>query len=148
MFLDREKSHRIIEQGVEAAGFELVDVEFLPRSRLLRIFIDRPGGVSVDHCAFVSNHLLKVFAVEAIEFDRLEVSSPGLDRPLKARRDFERFVGQDVQIKTRLPVVGTRRNYSGCIAEVGEEGVMIRGEGSDWLVAWDNIDRARLVPRF
>src|SRR5580765_1010447 len=91
----------LLERTVPALGYELVDVEASPRGRVIRIFIDKPSGVDVEDCARVSNHLTHLFAVENVDFDRLEVSSPGLDRPLKREADFVRFEGADVDIRLR-----------------------------------------------
>ncbi|TMH26539.1 MAG: hypothetical protein E6H66_24870 [Betaproteobacteria bacterium] len=73
----------ILERTLPPMGYELVDWDSSPRSGLLRVFIDKPNGVDVEDCARVSNHLTHLLAVEQIAYDRLEVSSPGLDRPLK-----------------------------------------------------------------
>lgn len=88
----------LIEQAVTGLGYELVDFETSPRGRLLRVFIDKPieTGITVDDCALVSNHLSRLFTVENVDYDRLEVSSPGMDRPLKRAQDWQRFTGQEV----------------------------------------------------
>lgn len=137
----------IIEQAVIGLGYELVDFETSPRGRLLRVFIDGPSGISVEDCATVSNHLTKLFAVENVDYDRLEVSSPGLDRPLKKLGDFERFVGQDVQMKLRVPLAG-QRNFSGALAGVVDGKVVLRLAAGEMSVELDQIERARLVPKF
>ena len=134
-----------IEQAVTGLGYELVDFETSPRARLLRIFIDKPEGITVDDCATVSNHLTRLFAVENIDYDRLEVSSPGLDRPLKKAADFERFAGRDATVRLKLPREG-RRRLEGRIAGVEGGRVTIEFEGKRWSVAMGDIDRARLVP--
>lgn len=87
-----------IEQTVEGLGYELVDVERLAAG-LLRVTLDSPQGVRLEDCEKVSRQLSHLFAVEDVDYDRLEVSSPGLDRPLKRARDFERFVGSEVQVQ-------------------------------------------------
>lgn len=143
----------LIEQAVTGLGYELVDIEMSPRGRLVRVFIDRPAGdgkdagITVDDCATVSNQLTRVFTVENIDYDRLEVSSPGLDRPLKKATDFARFAGQEAQFKLRVPV-GNQRNFTGTI--LGEEGGRVRFSvgGEDVEFALDNIEKARLVPKF
>src|SRR3989338_3664844 len=94
----------LIEQAVTGLGYELVDFETSPRGRLLRVFIDKEAGISVDDCSAVSHHLTRLFAVENIDYDRLEISSPGLDRPLKKPADFARFAGQEAPLKLRGPV--------------------------------------------
>ena len=80
------KLGELLETTLPPMGYELVDWDMSARSRLVRVFIDKPNGVDVDDCARVSNHLTRLFAVENIDFDRLEVSSPGLDRPLTQAR--------------------------------------------------------------
>ena len=92
---EREKWLRATLEGL---GYELVDFES-SRSGLLRVFIDSPRGVTVDDCAIVSNHLTKLFAVEGVDYERLEVSSPGLDRPLKRLEDFARFAGREATVR-------------------------------------------------
>ncbi len=142
----------IIEQAVGGLGYELVDFETSPRARLLRVFIDRPAaatrsGITVEDCAAVSNHLTRLFLVENIDYDRLEVSSPGMDRPLKKPEDFVRFAGQDVQLKLRIPE-GVQRNFSGTILACADGRVRIGTSEGEREFAFDNIDKARLVPRF
>lgn len=137
----------LIEQAVSGLGYELVDFETSPRGRLLRVFIDKAEGISVDDCAEVSNHLTRLFTVENIDYDRLEISSPGLDRPLKKAADFARFAGQEAQFKLRVPV-GNQRNFKGTI--VGEQDGVVRFdvEGAAMDFPLDNIEKARLVPKF
>src|SRR4051794_9308897 len=93
----------LLERTVPPMGYELVDWETTPRGRLVRVFIDKPGGVDVEDCARVSNQLTRVFTVENVEYDRLEVSSPGLDRPLKRPADFTRFAGEEVELRLAQP---------------------------------------------
>src|SRR5690348_11359968 len=78
----------LLEKTVPALGYELVDWEMSPRTKQVRVFIDKPNGVDVEDCATVSNHLTRLFTVENVDFERLEVSSPGLDRPVKRLSDF------------------------------------------------------------
>lgn len=144
----------LIEQTVVGMGYELVDVETSPRGRLLRVFIDKPKdqkGVSIDDCTVVSNQLTRLFTVENVDYDRLEVSSPGLDRVLKKAADFERFAGQEVQVKLRLPV-GNQRNFSGVIAGMRGDRLVLRVGGGVDAVEHEfplaTLDKARLVPKF
>ena len=148
----------LIETTVTGLGYELVEFETSPRARLLRVFIDRPegaqtekGGISVEDCAAVSHQLSRVFMVENVDYDRLEVSSPGLDRPLVKAADYRRFAGQDVQIKLRVPL-GNQRNFSGVLEglqeESGIEVVCLRMNETLHRFPLENIDRARLVPKF
>ena len=133
-----------IRTSLEGLGYELVDLES-SRSGLLRIFIDSPRGITVEDCAKVSNHLTRAFAVEGIDYERLEVSSPGLDRPLKTLGDFERFAGRDVTIKLKLPREG-RRRFEGKLVGVEGGRIILDVEGQRQHLEFDEIDRARLVP--
>ena len=133
-----------IRATLEGLGYELVDLES-SRSGLLRIFIDSPRGITVEDCAKVSNHLTRAFAVEGIDYERLEVSSPGLDRPLKTLGDFERFAGRDVTIKLKLPREG-RRRFEGKLVGVEGGRIAVDVEGQRQHLEFAEIDRARLVP--
>jgi len=137
----------LIEQVVTGLGYELVDVEFSPKGRLLRIFLDIERGITVDDCATVSNQLQRVFEVENVDYDRLEVSSPGLDRPLKKLADFERFAGEQAQVRLSLPI-GNQRNFVGVIERVQDGAVALRTEKGEVLLPFDDIEKARLVPQF
>ena len=137
----------LIEQVVTGLGYELVDIEFSPRGRLLRVFLDIERGITVDDCATVSNQLQRVFEVENIDYDRLEVSSPGLDRPLKKLADFERFAGEEVQIRLSLPV-NNQRNFAGVLDGVRDGAVVITTDKGEQLLPFEDIEKARLVPKF
>lgn len=137
----------LIEQAVTGLGYELVDFETSPRARLLRIFIDSPQGVTIDDCSTVSNHLTRLFTVENVDYDRLEVSTPGLDRALKKAADFERFTGQEAQLRTRLPLNG-QRNFKGVLAGVTDGVLHLQGSEASYEVPLEQIDKARLVPKY
>jgi ribosome maturation factor RimP len=135
----------LLETTLAGLGYELVDMERSGRGGLVRIFIDKPGGIKLEDCATVSNHLTRVLTVENVSYERLEVSSPGLDRPLKKARDFERFAGQKVRVKLRVPQEG-QRNFTGVLKHTRAGRVELEVDGK--AVAFDlaNLDRARLVP--
>ncbi|MCV2215881.1 MULTISPECIES: ribosome maturation factor RimP [unclassified Thauera] len=137
----------LIEQVVTGLGYELVDIEFSPRGRLLRVFLDIERGITVDDCATVSNQLQRVFEVENIDYDRLEVSSPGLDRPLKKLADFERFAGQEAQIRLSLPI-DNQRNFAGVLGGVRDGAVVLTTEKGEQSLPFEDIEKARLVPKF
>ncbi|MBS1161038.1 MAG: hypothetical protein H6R15_3457 [Proteobacteria bacterium] len=140
----------LLETTVVGLGYELVDVEMSPRARTIRVFIDvqgRESGIDVEDCAKVSNQLSRVFEVENVDYDRLEISSPGLDRVVKKAADFERFAGQDIQIKVRIPQ-GGRRNFQGELLGCKDGKVGLRLEKDDVELEFTNIEKARLVPRF
>ena len=136
---------KVIEQAVEGLGYELVDFETSPRARMLRVFIDGPQGIAIEDCTRVSNHLTRLFAVENIDYDRLEVSSPGLDRPLKKEADFVRFAGQEAQIRLRLAMSG-QRNFTGKLAGVEDGRLRLECDGKMHVFELDQVDKARLVP--
>lgn len=126
-------------------GYQLVDVELADRGRHIRVFIDRTQGVGIDDCVKVSNHLSRVFTVENVDYDRLEVSSPGLDRPLKGRDDFTRFAGQQVKVRLRTPLAG-RRNFVGILHGLEGDQLNIEVDGKLMSLEFQQLDRARLVP--
>jgi len=133
-----------LRETLGGLGYELVDLE-TSRGGLLRIFIDSPGGITVEDCARVSNHLTRAFAVEGVEYERLEVSSPGLDRPLKRVEDYARFAGQKASVRLKLPRDG-RRRFEGTLAGTDGGNVLLEVEGGQVSFALGDIDRARLVP--
>jgi ribosome maturation factor RimP len=139
--LDRESWLRETLGGL---GYELVDLES-SRGGLLRVFMDSPRGITVEDCARVSHHLTRALAVEGIDYERLEVSSPGLDRPLKRPADFERFGGRKASVRLRLPREG-RRRFEGVLVGVEADGMFLDVEGERLRFAFAEIDRARLIP--
>ena len=147
-----EQLYRIIRPVVESLGYELVGIEFhnRPRNSLLRIYIDREGGVDVDDCALVSNQVSGVLDVEDAVRGHytLEVSSPGLDRPLFSLDHFRRFVGSRVKLKLEVPVEG-RRNWSGRIRQVEDEVLILEDEqGEEYRLPFADVEQARLVPEW
>lgn len=138
----------VLEPTIVGLGYELVDLEMSNRGRLLRIFIDKPGGVAVEDCVLVSNQVSRLLAVELdFDYDHLEVSSPGLDRPLKKEADFQRFSGEKAQLKLRVPLNG-RKNFVG-VLRGAESGVLsLEVDGALLAIALANLDKARLVPSF
>jgi ribosome maturation factor RimP len=137
--------HALLEKTLDGLGYELVDLERPGRGRLLRVFIDKTGGVSVDDCATVSHHLNRLLPVEGVAYDRLEVSSPGLDRLLRKERDFVRFAGHRARIRLRVPVDG-QRNFVGVLGETRAGTVQLDIDGKLLSVELDNLEKARLVP--
>ena len=127
-------------------GYELVDVQASNGGRLLRLFIDKPGGVTLDDCAAISRHLTRVLAVEGIDYERLEVSSPGLDRPLRKAGDFARFAGHKAEVRMRTPDATGRRKFVGVLRGTEAGQVSLDMEGHLVALALDDVDKARLVP--
>ena len=138
----------LIEKNVSKLGYELVDFEIINRGELLRIFIDQPSSITIDDCVDVTNQLKHILTVEKdISFDRLEVSSPGMDRVIKKLNDFDRFKGKKVKIKTRLPVED-RRNFIGILQGVKKDLILIEFNNALLEIKLDNIEKARLEPEF
>ena len=136
----------MVEPAVSGLGYELVDVQASNGGRLLRLFIDKPGGINVDDCAAVSRHLTRVLAVEGIDYERLEVSSPGLDRPLRKGSDFARFAGHRADVRMRTPDPSGRRRFVGVLrgAEAGRLSIELDGHTIGLDLA--DVERAKLVP--
>ena len=136
----------MVEPVVNGMGYELVDVQASNGGRLLRLFIDKPGGVGLEDCAAISRQLSRVFEVEGIDYERLEVSSPGLDRPLRKGADFARFAGQKAEVRMRTPDATGRRKFVGVLRGAAEGRVNLELEGRLVALALDDLERAKLVP--
>jgi ribosome maturation factor RimP len=136
----------ILEQTLRGMGYELVDTQRSNGGRLLRIFIDKPGGVTIDDCASTSRHLQRVFAVEGIEYDRLEISSPGLDRPLRKPADFARFAGSRIDVRMQNPDATGRRHFVGTLQRVDGSLATLEVDGLRVELDVGAMQRARLVP--
>ena len=136
----------VLEKTLPGLGYELVDFELTAQGDL-RVFIDKPEGITVEDCATVSNHLSRLFMVEDVDYKRLEISSPGLDRPLKKAADFIRFSGSLIKLKTRLPIEG-QKNFIGRIENFENDVLTIAFDGKTATIELSNIDRARLKPEF
>jgi ribosome maturation factor RimP len=143
----------LLEHTVAGLGYGLADFEYINNGRMLRVFIEKDhelvtdrAGVTLADCESVSRQLQRVLEVEGIEYDRLEVSSPGLDRRLKKAADFVRFTGHEAHVRLRHPVNG-RRNFIGTVRAV--EGNRIEFDYDSGRLAFDLADlaRARLVPK-
>lgn len=148
----------LIEKTVVGMGYELVDFEQAGRG-LLRVYIDivpqegDAGQITVDDCEKVTHQLLHVLTVENASYERLEVSSPGLDRPLKKLADYGRFAGHEAIVKLRIPMPGTsnRKSYQGILHAPDGDMLKLEFEGNDGPAmlefALADVDKARLVPK-
>jgi ribosome maturation factor RimP len=137
---------KLVEPVVAGMGYELVELQAANGGRLLRLFIDKPGGIGVEDCASVSRQLSRVFEVEGVNYERMEVSSPGLDRPLRKAGDFARFSGQRADVRMRTPDATGRRRFVGVLRGTAEGRVSMELDGQTVQLALDDVDRARLVP--
>lgn len=135
-----------VEPTLAGLGYELVDAQAANHGRFLRIFIDRPGGITVDDCAEVSRHLSRVFAVEGVEYDRLEVSSPGLDRPIRKPEDFVRFAGMKADVRMTRAGPDGRKRFVGVLQGIDDGVVTMEVDGAKVALELEGVERAKLVP--
>lgn len=146
-----QKLQDLVLDSIKAMGFELVGIECQRAGRFLtvRLYIDKEGGVTIDDCSDVSRQVSAIFDVEDPITDKynLEVSSPGLDRPLFTLEHFQRFVERDVVIHLRIPMLD-RRKWQGKLVAVEGDLITLNVEGSPQIFAFGNIQKANLVPVF
>ncbi|RRQ20675.1 ribosome maturation factor RimP [Thiohalobacter thiocyanaticus] len=149
---DPFKLRELLEPAVRALGYELVGIEYHPSGKhsVLRIYIDQEEGITLDDCTAVSHQVSGILDVEDPVPGQytLEISSPGLDRPLFQAADYERFRGQQVKLRLRLPVNG-RRKFKGLLQGLRQdEVVIVDDEGNEVCLPLEQIEQARLVPEF
>ncbi len=141
----------LAEPVVVSLGLELVEVEFQRERQgwVLRLYIDKPGGVTIGDCARVSEILGDL--LDAKDFIHhayhLEVSSPGVDRPLRKREDFERFAGDKVKIQLKEPLEG-RRNFTGLLRGIEGEDILLEVEGKLWRLPRSQVKKANIKYEF
>ncbi|MFC1868716.1 ribosome maturation factor RimP [Thermodesulfobacteriota bacterium] len=141
----------LTEPILEEIGFELVDVEYLSKygKWVLRIYIDKDGGVTIDDCARVSGELGYLVDIKDIIGHEyvLEVSSPGLNRPLKKETDFIRAIDKKIKVRMAAPING-RRNFSGYLKDFRDKHLFLEAEGGLINLPWPEVDKASLVYEF
>jgi len=142
----------LIEPVVEGMGYEVVDIEFKPHptNGLLRVYIDKSDGILIEDCEAVSKQISSMLDVEdpIPGHFNLEISSPGMDRPLRKQQDFERFTGAVIKIKLSLPNLEGQRNFTGKLMGIENQNVVIQVDGETHYLPLDTIEKARLVPQF
>jgi ribosome maturation factor RimP len=148
----------LVEKTILGMGYELVDLEQAPHG-LLRVYIDFPpedadkGSITVEDCEKVSHQLSHVLTVENVNYERLEISSPGLDRPLKKLADYVRFAGQEAVVKLRMPMSGAanRKSFQGVLHIPEDDKLKLEFEGKEGPAMLEftiaDVDKARLVPK-
>jgi len=146
-----EKLTEMLTPPVEALGFELLGIEFVRAGKhsTLRVYIDSPNGITVDDCADVSHQVSSVLDVEdpiSTEYN-LEVSSPGLDRPLFKEQHYQAVIGQTASVRLRIPL-DNRRNFKGEVVSVENGTLSIRVDGEEFELVIGNIEKGNLVPGF
>lgn len=147
----RTDLHDLLEPGAEALGFEVLAVELTgsPGRMILRVYIDGPKGVTVDDCARASQQFSAILDVEdpVPGHYTLEVSSPGLDRPLTKARHFQAVVGQEVRVTTS-DAVGGRRRFRGELRNANSQDLELLVDGETYRIPIAKVIKARLVPEF
>jgi ribosome maturation factor RimP len=147
---DRQELLELLEPEIGSLGYELVDLELrLGESGVVRLFIDSEDGITVEDCARVSHQVSGVLEVEDPISGHyvLEVSSPGVNRRLRTKAHFEKFIGQRIKIERQKPDDNGRRRYAGTLRDVGENGVAIEVNEKTFCISFHDIDVARLAPR-
>lgn len=143
----------MIEPLVNSLGYELVMLEYATRARgssTLRVFIDSPNGIGLEDCETVSREVAGLMDVEDPIHGayRLEISSPGSDRPLVKPEHFERFRGETVRVQMLVPVAGSGRKFRGVLMGMDGEAVVLEVDGQRVALPLADIERARLVPDY
>ena len=149
----RDQTHlwELFEPVVKGMGYDLIEIEHFPNPKhgVLRLYIDKEGGVNVDDCSTVSRQVSALIDVEdpvSGQFN-LEISSPGADRPLRRLVDFQRFIGSLVKLKTVMPLEG-QRNFKGRLLEASEETVVIETDDEEISLPMSAVEKARIVPEY
>ena len=141
----------MLQGAVEDLGCELWGIECQRAGRFMtvRLFIDKEGGVTVDDCADVSRQVSAILDVEDPIADKynLEVSSPGLDRPLFTLSQFERYIGQDIAVHLRIPVMELRK-WQGKLERIENDMVILIVDGQEQVLVFGNIQKANVVAKF
>ena len=141
----------MLQGAVEDLGCELWGIECQRAGRFMtvRLFVDKEGGVTVDDCADVSRQVSAILDVEDPIADKynLEVSSPGLDRPLFTLPQFERYIGQDIAVYLRIPVM-ERRKWQGKLERIENDMVTLIVDGQEQVLVFGNIQKANVVAKF
>ncbi|GGM28572.1 ribosome maturation factor RimP [Pseudomonas asuensis] len=146
-----EQLQAMLAPVIEALGYECWGIEYISQGRhsLLRVYIDHSNGILVEDCEKVSRQVSGILDVEDPipgEYT-LEVSSPGMDRPLFTLEQFSAFVGEQVKIRLRSPYEG-RRNFQGLLRGVEDQDVVVQVDNHEYLLPIEMIDKANVIPRF
>ena len=149
MYQSRQQLQILLEPVITAMGYELIGVEFTRAHSggLLRVYIDQAAGITLEDCQQVSQQISSLLDVEDVITGHytLEVSSPGLDRPLFEAKHYQQFVGHKIRLKLVMPVAD-RRQFTGLLKGMQGADVIVEVDGEDLRVALDQVEKARLVP--
>jgi ribosome maturation factor RimP len=149
----QEQTHlwELFEPVVRGMGYDLIEIEHVPNPKhgILRLYIDKEDGVTIDDCSAVSEQISALIDVEdpVRGHFNLEISSPGLDRPLRRLKDFQRFIGSLVKLKTVKPLDG-QRNFKGRLLSANEDVLVIETDIEEISLPMNAIEKARLVPEY
>jgi len=146
-----QKLTEMLKPAVEETGKELLGIEFLSAGNhsVLRLFIEHENGINVDDCAEVSRQVSAILDVEdpiSTEYS-LEVSSPGLDRPLFEIAHFQAVIGETINVKLSMPLNG-RRKFKGKLEAIEGDTLIVTVDGEDYELVMSNVDKANLIPKF
>lgn len=146
-----QKLTDMLRPAVEETGKSLLGIEFISagNNSVLRLFIDHEDGINVDDCAEVSRQVGAILDVEdpiSSEYN-LEVSSPGIDKPLFELEHFQRVIGETVNVRLSMPING-RRKFKGTLVTIEKDMLVINVDGIDYDITFNNIDKANLVAQF
>lgn len=134
----------LLDKTIKSLGYELVDFS-ISHTGLLRVFIDKDSGITIDDCAKVSNHLNKLLPVENIDYRSLEVSSPGIERPLNNLLDFKKFIGKLVKLKTKEPIMDNKV-FTGILIAVDNNQITLEENNKKLVIVdYENIYKAKTV---
>ncbi len=143
-----QQIQQFIEPAVIALGYELWGIDYIPQGQqsTLRIYIDSPNGVTVDDCAAVSHQASGILDVEDVIQSRytLEVSSPGMDRPLFKLEHYQQYVGEFIKVKLRIAFDG-RRKFAGVLTAIEGDEIIVRVDNEEYVLPLDSIDKANIV---
>ncbi|MBD3822355.1 ribosome maturation factor RimP [Hydrogenovibrio sp. JE_KL2] len=146
-----DKIEQLLKPTVETMGFDFWGCEYLPAGQhsTLRIYIDKPEGVTVDDCGSVSRQVSAILDVEdpISSAYMLEVSSPGLDRPLMKPEQFQDYVDAVVQVRTSMAVMG-RKRFKGKMVRVEQDGIEVDVDNEIYPIPFNMIEKANVVPEF
>jgi ribosome maturation factor RimP len=146
-----QKLTELLRPAVEETGKELLGIEFISAGNhsVLRLFIEHENGINVDDCAEVSRQVSAILDVEdpiSTEYS-LEVSSPGLDRPLFELAHFQAVIGETINVKLSMPLNG-RRKFKGKLETIENDTLVVTVDGEDYELVMSNVDKANLIPKF
>ncbi len=146
-----EQLQTLLAPVIESLGYQCWGVEFISQGKhsLLRVFIDHANGIGVEDCEKVSKQVSAILDVEdPIPYEyTLEVSSPGMDRPLFTLEQYEQYIGEQIKVKLRSAFEG-RRNFNGSLQGIEDQQIVLRVDNQEYLLPIELIEKANIEPNF